>query len=599
MRKIILVAFFVLCGFTISAVQVDAAILEKTINRTFNVKENRVSVNETVTAQVVDSRYLIPSGSEEVFTIFNPIISDPDAQEKIDSALPSIKVVDGNGKKINFRTEIEDQHIVIYAKRPTNLVFGQTYVMTATYDNYALTSRNGGLFDIYIPSFAEDFNFEDETTKRDYKLTSVNIPKTFGENNFVIPNKQINEQGSNWNIKFTQADLTGTISWIQMGTKQFYEFNITQPYPATTSIPLFYNTYDITLPRDITAGPVTQEVFYTDISPEPDEIITDKDGNLIASFRIPATKSGEINVSGYTATAQDKQIQLENSGSISDIDLAIANEHTQPAPYWEAAHPDILSTANQLKGDMTNVYDIISATYSYVVDKIDYSNVKRFGLNTRQGALATFQGGAAVCMEYSDLFIALSRAQGIPARAAFGYGYDSRSTDGIQVAHQWAEVYIPSLGEWVGVDTTWGESGPAIIGGDLNHFYKYVASVDPETPAPVSLAYFGITPEVSDEKFTITAIKELPTNLQARTQEELLELYPEKSDIDKTIRDVYESATLATSSIDAGLDDFYQESFGVSSATSNILKLLTYIVPTLVIFGLIVYLGNKGKNSES
>src|SRR5262249_16924543 len=148
--------------------------------------------------------------------------------------------------------------------------------------------------------------------------------------------------------------------------------------------------------------------------------------------------------------------------------------------------------------------------YQYVVDKIDYSEVKRFGLNTRQGALKTLEGGAAVCMEYSDLFIALMRAEGVPARAAFGYGYDSRATSGVDTAHQLAEAYIPKLGQWVGVDTTWGENGPAIIGGDLNHLYRHVAVVDPNTPAQVSVQFFGQTPEGSDEKFAITAEAQAP-----------------------------------------------------------------------------------------
>jgi hypothetical protein len=114
-------------------------------------------------------------------------------------------------------------------------------------------------------------------------------------------------------------------------------------------------------------------------------------------------------------------------------------------------------------------------------------------------------------MEYSDLFIALMRAQGVPARAAFGYGFDARTTGGEDIAHQWAEVYLPAQGTWIGVDTTWGENGPAIIGGDLNHIYKYIASKDPHTPAPLEVSFLGGLSDVASEAMTITAVSSIPS----------------------------------------------------------------------------------------
>ena len=55
-------------------------------------------------------------------------------------------------------------------------------------------------------------------------------------------------------------------------------------------------------------------------------------------------------------------------------------------------------------------------------------------------------------MEYSDLFLTLARAQGIPARAAFGYGYDARIGENQQDAHQWVQVYLPGMKEWLSID---------------------------------------------------------------------------------------------------------------------------------------------------
>jgi hypothetical protein len=167
------------------------------------------------------------------------------------------------------------------------------------------------------------------------------------------------------------------------------------------------------------------------------------------------------------------------------------------------------------------------------VNSIDYAKVDRFGLTKRQGAVATLRGGAAVCMEYSDLFIALMRAQGIPARAAYGYGYDTRESEINQIGHQWAEVYIPGVDEWVAVDVTWGESGQTLIGGDLNHLYTHIASSNPDQPPQVKARFYGSDPTGDGVKLNVQAIRELPSNPGMNPQD-LLQKYS-KSESSGTI----------------------------------------------------------------
>ncbi len=595
MRKILLTFFLTITAAFFLTGSVEAQILDKTIERTYKVAEESVQITETVVSNVTNSQFLIPSGSEEVFTIFNPIIDDEDAQAKIDNSLPTIKVVDGNGQNLKYTTEIDGQHVLIKVARPQNIVFGQPYSITATYSSFALSNRTGAVTDIYIPSFSEKFQFKDETTTRRYNTTIV-IPKSFGENNLVVPESNIEDRGANWQIKFTQEQLTGTVSWIQMGTNQYYKFKIVQPYPQTSPLPLFYNTFDITLPRNVVGGLINQQVHFANISPEPDVVTTDKDGNIIAQFRVPANEAGEIVVEGFATLSKNTEIDIENSGVLSDIATNITEDYTLPAIFWESDNSEIITAANEIKSDKTNVYDIVASTYGYVVDKIDYSNVKRFGINQRQGALATFKGGAAVCMEYSDLFIALSRAQGIPARAAFGYGYDARSTNGEQTPHQWAEVYIPKLDAWIAIDTTWGESGPAVIGGDLNHFYKYVASIDPQTPPPVSVAYFGSTPNIQDESFTIEAMKEIASDVQTRSPEQLLVQYPERDSLERGLSNIYQSISLGIRSADTAFHSAIVSTFGVSAQTATILKAIAYLTPIVLIVGVALYTSNQRKN---
>jgi len=64
----------------------------------------------------------------------------------------------------------------------------------------------------------------------------------------------------------------------------------------------------------------------------------------------------------------------------------------------------------------------------------------------------------ADCTEYTSLLVALSRAQGIPARYFEGLLYLEKETEAVaRVEHAWADVYMPGIG-WVSMDPTLGRS---------------------------------------------------------------------------------------------------------------------------------------------
>jgi len=66
-------------------------------------------------------------------------------------------------------------------------------------------------------------------------------------------------------------------------------------------------------------------------------------------------------------------------------------------------------------------------------------------------AVAVLEAGEGDCNEHTVLFVALARAQGLPARIAVGLVY----LDGVFFYHAWPEVW---LGEWVAMDPTFGEA---------------------------------------------------------------------------------------------------------------------------------------------
>ena len=65
-------------------------------------------------------------------------------------------------------------------------------------------------------------------------------------------------------------------------------------------------------------------------------------------------------------------------------------------------------------------------------------------------ALRTLHRGAGDCNEHAHLYVALSRAAGIPARVAAGLAF----VGGKFYYHAWPEVFLQ---QWVAVDPTFGQ----------------------------------------------------------------------------------------------------------------------------------------------
>lgn len=67
--------------------------------------------------------------------------------------------------------------------------------------------------------------------------------------------------------------------------------------------------------------------------------------------------------------------------------------------------------------------------------------------HTGTPAAAALAGGAGVCQDYAQVFVAAARLHGLAARYCMGLSLGEGST------HAWAEVYLPQSG-WLGFDPT-------------------------------------------------------------------------------------------------------------------------------------------------
>lgn len=72
-------------------------------------------------------------------------------------------------------------------------------------------------------------------------------------------------------------------------------------------------------------------------------------------------------------------------------------------------------------------------------------------VNTELGDVLVKQQG--VCQDFTHLFCALTRQNGIPARYVSGFLHQGNGYFGDSQMHAWAEAFIPTIG-WVGFDPT-------------------------------------------------------------------------------------------------------------------------------------------------
>ncbi|MDD3648309.1 MAG: transglutaminase domain-containing protein [Candidatus Dojkabacteria bacterium] len=504
LRKTLLILVLIpLLFLTLPARSAEAADFVTSIDLTYSVDSSGImSIKEVRTIKNMSSKFYIPRDSSEKFIISSFKTRSESSKEDLEKVAKTISLTDISGNKLAYETKIDDKKIELTTKFKSNVVKGSDYVYVLEYKNFELVSKSGNVWNVYIPGLpkghANVVTYDSGATSETKYSVTLELDKTFDKPNFVLPEDHTFSQTDRKNVyKFDISALTENSGWIQIGDLQYYKFKITQPVKASKelSAKIFNVFYDLVLPRESDSG--NQKVYFKSIIPDPVYVKEDGEGNVIARFSFTNEEESEITVEGYIVTNITKEINRKSVGDVDEIDLKKAyseedgekryyEDLLNEASFWEVNEPEIQTAAEKIKGDKTNVYDIVLADYNFVTENVDYDNLKTGINNQRQGALATLEGGSSVCMEYSDLLITLLRAQGIPARAAFGYGFDPKAEEETEEGHQWVEVFMPNIG-WVPVDPTWGDTGRRnYIGSDLDHALWRVTSIDVETPSPIT-----------------------------------------------------------------------------------------------------------------
>ena len=117
----------------------------------------------------------------------------------------------------------------------------------------------------------------------------------------------------------------------------------------------------------------------------------------------------------------------------------------RPEPFLEVAHPEIVALAQQIAAGTRDPRVIAQRINTWVHDSLEKTIT--IGIPSALHVLHTRRGD---CNEHAQLYVALARAAGVPARVASGLAY----VDGKFYYHAWPEVRLRS---WVAVDPTFGQ----------------------------------------------------------------------------------------------------------------------------------------------
>jgi len=378
----------------------------------------------------------------------------------------NIKAQDNDGP-CQIETFLGEETITIVIKFNQQVVgVDKTLDFDLSYEDLQSALKKGEVWEINIPKIS------DLSTIDEYSA-SLRVPESFGKAAFIRPEpiEEFNQDGFT-TYRFNQTRLLSSGINATFGPFQIFDFT------------LFYhlkNTKLSAVETEIALPPDTafQEIAIKKLDPAPLNISIDKDGNWLAKYLLDGKQSLDITMTGKAKLFAQAQPNFPKATKDS------LEKSLNSSEYWPTKNQQIIELANNLKTPKA-IYDYVVKTLDYNYDRIEQ------GIE-RLGALQALETpDQAICMEFTDLFIALARAAGIPAREINGYAY----TDDIKlkplnlvtdVLHAWPEYYDEEKGFWIPVDPTWEKTTGGVdyfYKNDLNHFVFVIHGEDADWPYP-------------------------------------------------------------------------------------------------------------------
>lgn len=356
---------------------------------------------------------------------------------------PSLLVKDG-------KTEI------VLSLNTQNAGIGKKTSFTLRYEHGDVAHKNGRIWEVTIPGVENDADLSS------YRV-SLAVPVGFGPVAYLNP--------APINGYWTKEQMTKGGITAAYGTEQIFALDLSYFLENNT---VAAKESEIALPPDT----AYQTVAIHSLEPKPKTVVRDSDGNWLARYDL--TPGQKLNIQAALTVSVFLHPKKEWVRDSPDV-----NEYLKPLRFWEIYDAKIQSLAQKYRTPR-EIYDYVVATLSYDYQRVSQNPI-RFGA---AGILASPK--SAICMEFTDLFIAIARAAGIPAREIVGYAYTTNSklrplSLVSDVLHAWPEYYDSEQNIWIPIDPTWADT----TGGvdyfdtfDFNHITFAIHGSSSEYPYP-------------------------------------------------------------------------------------------------------------------
>lgn len=339
---------------------------------------------------------------------------------------------------------------------------GKVRQFTVRYQDPNAAIVSGKVLEVIVPKLQEADIYSS------YTVTLV-TPVNFGSPTRVAP--------ANYTSRLSDRQVVTTFDKLRdqsvialFGEEQVFEMNLAYHLENPHNGQRYTQ---VALPPDTPY----QRMLYRSLEPKPDQIEVDEDGNWIATYILPANTITNVNLEAQA------HLTLEPNREVFIPEPT--NQLLTGKTYWEKNDPLVQTTAESLTTPRS-IYDFVVDTLSYNYDRIDSSIA-------RLGAASVLQTpDQALCQEFTDVYIALARANNIPARRISGYAHTEntvlRPLSLVKdVLHAWPEYYDQEQQLWIPIDPTWGHTSGGVNyfdQFDLNHIVFSINGTDSELPYP-------------------------------------------------------------------------------------------------------------------
>lgn len=319
--------------------------------------------------------------------------------------------------------------------------------------------EKGSVWEVFIPTMPTD-----TTTTQ-----SISLYLPPGKNKRLSLSKPLPDNVSF--DKITWNSIKGKSIYAVFGQSQRYSLHLTYELQN----PNIYQVYsDVAFPPET----LYQQIFINSISPKPDSVFSDSDGNMMGRYFLKPQETKKIIFEGQAEVfAKPREDFIAISRKLFQTQKQTLFNKQK---YWELPN-DTPVTSNRIEDH-----------YKYVIDTLSYNYGRILTGNSRMGAAEALRfPDQAVCTEYSDLLVASARARRIPIREIQGYAFAQEDelrpiqTES-DILHSWVEYYDENKEIWIPVDPTWEDtSGIDYFNSfDVNHIVFAIHGKQADYPYP-------------------------------------------------------------------------------------------------------------------